>query len=144
MAHRIRRFSLEDYEQIIELWDKAKLPYKPFGRDRRDRIEKEMNRGIAIFLVAEDKDKIVASILGTHDGRKGWINRLAVLPEYRNEGIAKKLLKEVEKQLHEIGIDIIACLIEDNNPDSVEVFSKLGYNEFQGMHYLTKRKYPEV
>ncbi len=144
MPIRLRRFSLEDYEDVINIWKQCKLSYKPFGRDRRDRIEKEMNRGIAIFILAEDNHEIIGTILGTHDGRKGWINRLAVLPTYRNQGIARKLVKEVEKQLHEIGIDIITCLIEDSNPDSRKVFSQLEYIEYPGMHYLTKRKYPEV
>lgn len=144
MTIRIRGFSMEDYEEVISLWQKTNLSYKPYGRDQRERIEKEMKQGNAIFLVAEDNDKVVASVLGTHDGRKGWINRLAVLTEYRNKGLAKKLVQEAEKRLHEIGIDIIACLIESENQDSLAVFTKLGYNEFPGMHYLTKRKYPEV
>lgn len=144
MSIKIRKFSMEDYDGIIRVWKECKLPYKPYGRDRRDRIEKEINRGNAIILVAEENQHIIGTILGTHDGRKGWINRLAVLPAYRNTGLAKKMVNKVEKELNETGINIIACLIEDNNPVSIEVFTKLGYIEFPGMHYMTKRKYPEV
>lgn len=144
MAIRIRKFSLEDYENVILIWKQCELPFKPKGRDRRDNIEKEINRGLAIFFVAEEDEKLVGTVLGTHDGRKGWINRLAVLPAYRNSGLARKLVKKVEQELKETGIHIIACLIEGGNKDSMEVFSKLGYNEFPGMHYLTKRGYPDV
>lgn len=141
---KIRKFKIEDYENLIELWKRAGLPYKPEGRDRKDKIEKELERGIAIFLVAEIDGKITGSIIGTHDGRKGWINRLAVDPEYRRQGIAKKLIEEVEKKLYEEGIEIIACLIEEWNKGSMEFFKKLGYKEHRNIIYFTKRKYKEV
>jgi len=46
----IRKFRIEDYDTLIALWDKAKLIYKPRGRDRRDNIERELNGHNAIFL----------------------------------------------------------------------------------------------
>ena len=54
------------------------------------------------------------------------------------------LVDAAEKWLDEQGIGIYACQIEDYNEDSLEVFKKLGYIPFEGMHYLTKRKYPEI
>ena len=144
MKIKIREFNISDYSQIIKLWKEAKLPYKPNGRDSRENIEKELQKGCCIFLVAENENKIVGSVLGTNDGRKGWINRLAVKIEYRKKGLASQLLEEVEKRFNDLGIGIIACLVEDDNPDSLKVFSKFGYSEFKGMHYLTKRKHPKI
>jgi len=109
----IREFRIDDYDSLIDLWIKAELPFKPKGRDRADKIKKEINENKSFFLVAEIGNKLVGSVFGSHDGRKGWINRLAVLPEYRMQGIASELIEEVEKRLSEIGIDIVACLIEN-------------------------------
>lgn len=120
------------------------MPFKPHGRDMRENIEKELARGCAHFLIAEEKGRPVGTILVTHDGRKGWINRLAVIPAYRNRGIARMLVEKGEKILDDAGIGIIACLIEDYNRESLAVFQKLGYIDFKGMHYLTKRQHPEV
>jgi len=144
MKIKIREFVISDYHHIVELWKEAKLPYKPNGRDSMESIEKELQKGYCNFLVAEDNNKIVGSILGTNDGRKGWVNRLAVKTEYRKKGLANQLLEELEKIFNELGIGIIACLIEDDNPDSLKVFSKFGYSEFKGMHYLTKKKHSEI
>ncbi|MCF8227707.1 MAG: GNAT family N-acetyltransferase [Bacteroidales bacterium] len=141
---KIRNFNIKDYNKIIRLWETCELPYKPKGRDSKEKMQEELKKGIAVFLVAEEKGNLIGSVLATHDGRKGWINRLSVLPEYRKQGIGAMLVKEAEKRLDEIGIEIIACLIEDGNDTSLQVFSKLGYLEFPGMHYLTKRKYPDV
>ncbi|MBC35329.1 MAG: hypothetical protein CL663_04730 [Bacteroidetes bacterium] len=137
-------FEISDYSSLVELWLKAGLPIKLNGRDSKLEIEKELKRGILNILLAKDEDKLVGTILITHDGRKGWLNRLAVLPEYRKRGLAKMLVHRAEKHLRSIGIGIFACLIEDYNSVSLEVFQKLGYIDFKGIHYLTKREHPEI
>ena len=144
MDIKIREFNISDYHEIIKLWKEAKLPYKQNGRDSLENIKKELLKGCCIFLLAVDENKIVGSVFGTNDGRKGWINRLAIKSEYRGNGIASQLVEEVEKRFNDLGIGIIACLIEDDNPDSLKVFSKFGYSEFVGMHYLTKRKHSDI
>ena len=140
MDAKIRNFKIEDYPSLIQLWKAAGLPYKPQGRDSKEKIEAELEKGIAIFLVAEAGNKIIGSVIGTHDGRKGWINRVAVDPGYREKGLAKMLVSEVEKKLDNLGIDIIACLIEDWNDRSVKVFQKLGYIKHEDVIYFSKRK----
>ena len=141
---QIRRFRLDDYQAVMKLWKTCELPYKPKGRERRDKIEKEIQKETAIFLVAELEGKIIGTVLGTHDGRKGWINRLAVAPEFQHQGIAQRLLNEAEDALDKLGIEIIACLIEDDNQYSMDFFQKAGYTKHQEVIYFTKRKYPEI
>jgi N-acetylglutamate synthase len=136
----IREFSIKDYDSLITLWNNAKIPFKPKGRDRRDKIEYELKQGRDIFLVAEINGKLVGSVFGTHDGRKGWINRLAVSPEFQRQNIAKKLIAEVEDRFSELGIDIIACLVEDWNIKSLKVFEKLGYKNHSDIVYFSKRR----
>ena len=136
----IREFSIKDYDAIMTLWNDAQLPFKPKGRDKRDKIECELKQEKAIFLVAEINGKLVGSVFGTHDGRKGWINRLAVSPKFQRQNIAKKLIVEIEYRFSELGIDIIACLVEDWNTTSLQVFEKLGYKKHSDIAYFSKRK----
>ena len=136
----IREFSIKDYDTLMTLWNDAQLPFKPKGRDKRDKIECELKQEKAIFLVAEINGKIVGSVFGTHDGRKGWINRLAVSPEFQRQNIAKKLIAEIESRFSELGIDIIACLVENWNTTSLQVFEKLGYKKQLDIVYFSKRK----
>ena len=37
-----------------------------------------------------------------------------------------------------------ACLIEGDNPESMEVVEHLGYREFEGVRYFTKRTHPDI
>jgi len=112
----IREFTIDDYEAMISVWQEAKLPYKPAG----------------------------GSAFGTHDGRKGWINRVAVAPRYQRQGVAAKLVSEVERRLEAVGIGIIACLIEDWNTESITFFQKIGYHYHKDIMYFTKRQELEI
>ncbi len=94
--------------------------------------------------MAEYEGHIVGSALGTHDGRKGWINRVAVAPEHQRHGVAKMLVGEVEKRLEDRGIEIVACLIEDHNTVSKEVFCSLGYSAHEDITYFSRRKSPDT
>ncbi len=134
----IRKFRMDDYENVLKLWDEAGLHYRPKGRDNRQQIEKELKSNQAIFLVAEVEGIIVGVVLGTHDCRKGWINRLAVVKEYRRQNIARKLVTIAETHLNEIGIDVIACMIENENHISKEFFKRLGYEKGE-VEYFSKR-----
>ena len=140
----IRPLDINDYDNLISLWGAAGLPYKPKGRDSRSHIEREIGESSAIFLVAEDNGRIVGSILGTHDGRKGWINRLAVHPDFQRKGLARRLVAEVEQRLDQLGIKIIACLVEDWNRSSLDFFERIGYRRHQHIYYFTKRESPDV
>lgn len=140
----LREYRPEEYAALIRLWEEAGLEYKPAGRDRRDRIDQELRCKNAIFVVAESGGRMIGSLLGTHDGRKGWINRLAVTPEFRRLGVGRMLVEEVEKRLSEAGIEITACLIEQWNSESMEFFEKLGYEKHRDVFYFTKRRHPDT
>jgi N-acetylglutamate synthase len=138
----IRGFRIDDYENVLKLWDEAGIHYRPNGRESRERIKKELKAGQAIFLVAETSGKIIGVVIGTHDGRKGWINRLAVAKEFQRQNIARRLVIKVETQLNALGIDVIACLIEKDNAISMKFFKQLGYTKAE-VEYFSKRQLPD-
>ncbi|MCK4330096.1 GNAT family N-acetyltransferase [candidate division WOR-3 bacterium] len=140
----IKKLTTDDYDSMIELWDDVGLPYKPHGRDSRESIKYQLQQPTSIYLAAYIWNKMIGVICATHDGRKGWINRLAVLPNYQKRGIAKRLVSEVENRFYKLGIRIYACLIENWNTVSMEFFEHLGYKTYKDIFYLTKRIEPEI
>jgi ribosomal protein S18 acetylase RimI-like enzyme len=143
---KIREFLIEDYDRVMELWAAGGLPLKPRGRDSRENIARQIRQPCVLFLVAEEGEggRIIGTVLATHDGRKGWINRLAVDAALRKRGIGARLVREAERRLEALGMDILACLIEDDNAVSMAVFEKLGYKKHPEIIYFAKRKYPGV
>jgi len=132
--------TIQDYTPVIMLWRQGNIPYRPQGRDSRKNIITQLQQPNCYFLVAEVDHTIIGAIIGTHDGRKGWINRLVVAPSYQRKGIARRLVTEVERHFTSLGIDIIACLIEEWNTTSMQVFERLGYTKHQDILYFSKRK----
>jgi ribosomal protein S18 acetylase RimI-like enzyme len=140
----IRELRGEDYDSLIALWKDSKLSHRPQGRDSREEIERQLVEPTSIFLAAEIDGMLVGAVLGTHDGRKGWINRLAVSPDHRKSGIARRLVEEVENRIYSFGLGIVAVFVEDWNSTSLEVFERLGYKRFEGIAYMTKRTEEEI
>ena len=140
----LRKMNLSDYDSVLSLWNDGDIPYRPQGRDSRTNIAQQLKQPTSYFLVAETGKKIIAAVVGTHDGRKGWINRLVVATAFRQKGIARRLVKAVEQHFTSIGIDIVACLIEDWNTTSMQVFEQLGYTKHPDILYYSKRKSPKT
>jgi ribosomal protein S18 acetylase RimI-like enzyme len=142
----IREFRIEDYDRVMALWTEGDLPLKPLGRDSRQNIARQTGLPNVRFLVAVDKPggRVIGTVLATHDGRKGWINRLAVDAGLRKKGIGARLVVAAEHWLESQGMDILACLIEEDNAVSMAVFEKLGYKKHPEIIYFAKRKYPGV
>jgi ribosomal protein S18 acetylase RimI-like enzyme len=98
-----------------------------------------------MFLGCFVGSELAGLVIGSYDQRKGWINRLAVLPEHRGKGIAKALVEKTEEILKKKGFKIIAILIESDSPESIELFTKAGYvKPYNNIKYLTKRESDEV
>ncbi len=142
----IRDYRPEDYGGVITLWEEAGLPVKAAGRDARAALDRQINAGSAFILIAEAEGQIVGALLGSHDGRKGWLNRLAVAPAYRRApvGVAVRLFAAAEERFRALGLEIFACLIEGENAASLRLFKRLGYERAADMAYLTKRLRPDV
>jgi ribosomal protein S18 acetylase RimI-like enzyme len=140
----IRHLTINDYEDMVKLWSKAKLPFKPHGRDSKEAIAAQMKANPDFFLGAFEGNRLIGTVIISCDMRKGWINRLAVDPEFRLLGVAKALIAESEKVLRKYGIRIVCALIEDYNVASKRLFKKLGYVEHRDIIYFSKRENEEV
>ncbi len=143
MSVEVRRMREEDYDAVADIWTRSGLPYQPRGRDSRERIREQMGMGSSIFLVAEDRGRVVGVLLVTHDLRKGWLNRLAVMPEQQGRGTAKELVRRAEEELSDLGISIFAVQIHERNARSRKLFADLGYQEHEDIVYCSKRSGPD-
>ena len=140
----ISNISEEDIPLVLELWTDAGLRFRPHGRDRTKLIKEEIAQGPDLWIGAWDDNRLVGVVFASDDGRKGWINRLAVHPEYRMKGVARMLVEEAEKALRKRGRGILAVLIDDDNSTGMDVFSRIGYVREDHIIYYTKRDGPHT
>ncbi|MGC8764121.1 MAG: GNAT family N-acetyltransferase [Acidobacteriota bacterium] len=135
---QIRELGGADLPAVHALWAEAGLPFHPEGRDALSRMAEELRGGSAALLGAFSEGILAGVVLLTDDGRKGWINRLAVKPSFRRRGVGKALIAAGEALLLRRGRGIVACLVEDWNEASLSLFQSQGYELRRDIFYLRK------
>lgn len=137
---KIRRLRADELKEMKRVWERSGLPYRPRGRDSMRNLRKEQEEDPERFLGAFLGGRLVGVSLVTDDGRKGWINRLAVVPEARGRGIAKRLIRESENILRRRGRRLFCVLIESYNAESMKLFEEAGYRREDEILYFAKRE----
>lgn len=139
----ITTFAIDHYDDLLSLWSRCGLPYEKDGRDSRKQLDRQvLDDHVVILVLKNDEDRLIGSVIGTFDGRRGWINRLAVDPEYRGRRLAARLVEKAEALLMEMGAQIFGALIEDQNFPSMAAFRHLGYEGWDHIAYFRKRLKP--
>jgi ribosomal protein S18 acetylase RimI-like enzyme len=132
-----------DTEQLAELqvkmaWETEQLKLDPpTVRQGVQAVIDDPSKGK--YWVVEDKGKIVSCLLTVYewsDWRNGiilWIHSVYTLPEYRGQGLYKKLYAHVQSLVqndsHYKGIRLY---VDKRNTGAQAVYEKLGMN---GEHY---------
>jgi ribosomal protein S18 acetylase RimI-like enzyme len=125
-----------DYDSVITLWISCGL-IKGAGQATKEQLSGFCEKGT--FLIYKEHSKgIIGTVLGTWDGWRGWIYKLAVAETDRRKGIGTQLLAEITRRLRRDGATIIRAYIETNNTASLTLFEKNGYEQMDDFVILTK------
>ncbi len=138
---RLRQFALADYDAAYALWQNAGSGIGLGRSDTREEIAKKLERDPDLFLVAEDDShpersrpersrRIIGTVIGGFDGRRGLIYHLAVEQTWRERGIGKLLMDEVERRLKSKGCLRAYLLVKDDAAEVVEFYRHLGWDTF--------------
>jgi ribosomal protein S18 acetylase RimI-like enzyme len=92
--------------------------------DTREEIAKKVQRDPDLFLVAEADGRLIGSVIGGFDGRRGMIYHLAVADAYRQQGIGAALMDEVERRLKAKGCLKAYLLVVDGNEAATQFYMK--------------------
>jgi N-acetylglutamate synthase-like GNAT family acetyltransferase len=122
----IRSASVSDAAGLAVLWREAGLRFNAAHVAAELRSVLARDPGLVLVDV-NDQAEIVGAVLGAYDGRRGWVNRLAVRQDMRGRGIAKRLMTELEERLAAAGCPKINLLIEADNTGVVSFYEALGY-----------------
>jgi ribosomal protein S18 acetylase RimI-like enzyme len=125
MAIALRACRDEDVPAVLALWQRAEAVPRP--TDRPDALRVRLQRDRELFVLAWDGDHLVGSLIGGWDGWRGNMYRLAVDPAYRRQGIAARLVAEVEARLRDLGAERITSLVFVDEPGAAPFWREVGY-----------------
>ena len=121
----VRACRLEDIDAVLELWRQADAT--PGVTDTADDLRRAIAESPAHVLVAEVGGRVIGSIIGTFDGWRGNIYRLAAHPDHRRQGVPRALVAEVERRLTRQGARRITALVEKDHPWAMNFWEAVGY-----------------
>ena len=122
----IRLLRLDDYEHLINIWSNTEN-LGLSNADSQINLEIFLNRNPGLSFVAESNDRIIGTILGGHDGRRGFIYHLAVDKDFRNQGIGKLLVTHCLDVIASLGIERCHIHVYANNQAGIDFWQKYGW-----------------
>lgn len=128
----IRVMRAADGDALRKLWKEA--GFRSVGDDDRS-LARFLERNPRLLLVATAGDELIGSALGAWDGRRGWIYHVATTTSHRRSGVGKRLVREVERRLLELGAPRVNVLVRDDAPDAPEFWTALGYKASPTQQY---------
>ena len=138
MTVQIRVMTSDDYKEVYDLWIHTPGMGLNTADDSREGIERYLKRNPKTSFVAECDDRIIGVIMAGHDGRRGYIHHTAVLPAYRNQGIAKRLVDCAMAALEEEGINKVALVAFKTNDIGNGFWDSIGFVERDDLVYRNK------
>lgn len=133
----IRGYRPTDYDDAVALW--REVGFHVDDRDSAEGLARYVLRNPGLFLLAEAGGSLVGTVLGTWDGRRSIVYRLAVDPGWRRRGIATRLMAEMERRLKTLGAKSVALLTWRDDQQAVGFYEALGYEIGQGVAFMMKR-----
>lgn len=125
----IRPYLESDLDDVIALWELCGLT-RPWNNPERD-IFRKLAQHDQLFLLAVKDNQLIATVMGGYDGHRGWVNYLAVHPNFQRNGVATALVQQLEKRLIALGCPKLQLLIRKDNIDVQSFYEQLGYNEIE-------------
>lgn len=121
----IEKMKKEYVDDVFEI-DKQSVPI-PWSKNS---IEEEMNNILAKFIVAKDDDKVIGFAMCWFIMDECHIGNIAVLPDYRNQGIATMLLEDLLKDCKkDHGTCNLLLEVRESNIPAQNLYKKLGFIE---------------
>ena len=128
MSVQIKEMVIDDYDEIFAMWQittKRALS----EADQRDEIARYLNRNQGMSQVAVVNGKIVGTVLAGHDGRRGFIHHMAVMPEYRRHHIGQKLAQTAVEKIKAEKIAEVYIFSFRDNTIGQSFWKKLGFEK---------------
>ena len=131
----VRVMTIEDYDQVKELWNSI----KGFGirsmDDSREGVARFLKRNPTTSVVAEEDGKVVGAILCGHDGRRGCLYHVCVHKDYRMRGIGKAMVAFAMEALKKEEINKVSLIAFTKNDIGNAFWKEIAWTKREDLNY---------
>jgi ribosomal protein S18 acetylase RimI-like enzyme len=103
MPHNLRPMTIADYDAVIALLT-ATSGVRLRDADSRAATARYLERNPELSFVAFVDGRMAGCVMCGHDGRRGYLQHLAVTPSHRRSGIGSALVEACLAKLESLGI----------------------------------------
>lgn len=130
-----REMQIKDYDAVISLWQQTES-MSLRDCDSRESISAYLSRNPGLSYVALDQvivegesleGKLIGAVLVGTDGRRGYLQHLAVSSRYRGQKIGYQLVDKSITALAAIGIPKTHLFVYQSNLKAQAFYEKLGW-----------------
>lgn len=112
---------------IVDLWRKCNLIVQ--WNDPFEDIERKVEFQPELFFIGLIDGKVMGSVMVGYEGHRGWINYLAVSPNFQRRGYGRKLVEKAVDELKKLGCPKINLQVRRSNVQVIEFYKHLGFKE---------------
>jgi len=125
---KIREMTLEDYDAVMGLL-KATSGVRLRDADSWEATQRYLERNPGLSFVALAEGEVVGCVMCGHDGRRGYLQHLAVSERFRGRGIGSVLVEASLAKLQGLGILKTHIDVMVENRDAVAFWSRRGWKQ---------------
>lgn len=122
LVYRIMREAFAEYENVLQ-------PPSGANRETVDDVTAAMQQGGALLVWVGEMP--VASARYRLDADALYVGRVAVLPAYRQRGIAKAVMRRMENIARQYGRDTLRVGVRMSLPGNLALYHSLGYSTIE-------------
>ncbi|ANF85734.1 Putative acetyltransferase [Pseudomonas antarctica] len=122
----IRVMTPTDYDAVLELMQNTP-GISLRDADSREATQRYLARNPQMSFVAEAERRLIGCVMCGHDGRRGYLQHLLVLPDYRRQGIAQVLVQRCLAALEQQGIHKCHLDVFKTNTHAAEYWQGQGW-----------------
>jgi N-acetylglutamate synthase len=117
-----------DYDEVMALWSSTEgLTLRE--ADSRDAIERYLARNPCLSFIAREEGQLVGAVLAGTDGRRGYLQHLAVAPSHRSQGLGRALAERAVAALRAVGIAKCHLMVRQENAEARAFWEHVGWSE---------------
>lgn len=124
----LREMQIQDYAAVMALWaDTEHLTLR--DADSREQIGRYLQHNPGLSFVACAGSEVMGAVLAGTDGRRGYLQHLAVGRAYRGLGVGRALVWQCIAALAAIGIGKTHLFVLQTNASAQTFYQHLGWQQ---------------